>query len=278
MAIERPPADGVARLAGSALARLVFLVVIPEGNLRLLLGELVLDESILWQETLPGNATWSHILKRGTALRLTALDDAPNVGALLLNADNFSERLNLPDTLKAQHIARLTTGAVLYSDMARILCSITHDTVGWHDPLGGCSDAAMVAAKYGALGYQQARNSWHQNALDGFLIELAKYGLGPRDLGMNVNFFSKVEVEDDGSMHFITGNAVAGDYVELRAEMNTLLILNSCQHSMDPAREYAARRVELTLKRVPAVAAEDVCRLFRTENQRGFTLTERYFQ
>ncbi len=118
---------------------------------------------------LHGASTWSHVLKRGTALRLTAVADHANVGALFLNADNPAERLNLPDTLKAQHIARLTAGAVLYSDMGRILCSITEDTLGWHDPLGGCSDAAMVAAKYGALSYQQAHNDWHQNALDGFL-------------------------------------------------------------------------------------------------------------
>ena len=236
-----------------------------------------LNASILWEETLPGSSTWSHILKRGTALRLEALEDNCNVGAIMLNADNLSERLNLPDTLKAQHIARLTTGAVLYSDMARILCSITDDTLGWHDPLGGCSDAALVASKYGDLSYQQARNEWHQNALDGFLIELEKYGLGPRDLMMNINFFSKVEVLDDGSMHFVTGNAVAGDYVELRAEMNTLVILNSCQHPMDPSSTYASKQVELTLKRVPNPGPNDPCRTFRPENARGFTLTDRYF-
>ena len=235
------------------------------------------SETTLWTETLPGNATWSHVLKRGTALRLTALADAPNAAVMLFNADNFSERLNLPDTLKAQHVARLTTGAVLYSDMARILCSIAADSVGWHDPLGGCSDAAMVKAKYGELSYQQARNEWHQNALDGFLIELAKYGLGARDLVMNINFFSKVEVLDDGSMHFVNANAVAGDYVELRAEMNTLVLINTCQHPMDPSSTYQNKPVELTIKRVAAPTEDDVCRTFRPENARGFTLTERYF-
>ncbi len=239
------------------------------------------DQPTLWQETLSGNSTWSHVLKRGTALRLTALENGPNVAALLFNADNFSERLNLPDTLKAQHIARLTAGAVLYSDMGRILCSITDDTVGWHDPLGGCSDRALVKAKYGESNYQEARNDWHQNTLDSFLIELAKYGLGPRDLMMNINVFSKVEVSDDpdsdGSMNFVTGNAVAGNFVELRAEMNTLILLNSCQHPLDPSPTYASRPVELTIKRVPPPASEDLCRTFRPENSRGFTLTERYF-
>jgi urea carboxylase-associated protein 2 len=236
-----------------------------------------LNSSILWEETLPGSSTWSHILKRGTALRLDALEDNCNVGALLLNADNLSERLNLPDTLKAQHIARLTTGAVLYSDMARILCSITDDTLGWHDPLGGCSDRTLVDKKYGVSTYQKARNKWHQNALEGFLIELEKYGLNSRDLMMNINFFSKVEVHDDGSMHFIPNHSKAGSAVELRAEMNTLVILNTCQHPMDPDPVYAQRPVKLTLKKVEAPGPDDICRTFRPENARGFTLTERYF-
>jgi urea carboxylase-associated protein 2 len=236
-----------------------------------------LNSSILWEETLQGSSTWSHILKRGTALRLTTIEPNTNVSAIFLNADNPFERLNLPDTMKAQHIARLQKGSVLYSDMGRILCSVTDDTVGWHDLLGGCSDATLVARKYGRSTYQADRNYWHQNTLDGFLIELAKYGLSTRDLMMNINLFSKVEVLDDGSMQFVSDHAAAGSAVELRAEMNTLVILNSCQHPMDPAPHYAQKPVTLTLKKVEAPAADDICRTFRPENDRGFTLTERYF-
>jgi urea carboxylase-associated protein 2 len=232
---------------------------------------------VLWEETLLGSSTWSHILKRGTALRIEALEDACNVGAIFLNADNPTERLNLPDSLKAQHIARLTKGSVLFSDMGRVLCSLTDDTLGWHDPLGGCSDDAMVEQKYGKLSYQEGRNLWHVSALDGFLIELAKYGLSSRDLSMNVNFFSRVEVLPDGAMHFVPKFAKAGAAVELRAEMNSLVLLNTCQHPMDPDPNYAQRAVKLTLKKVPAPTAEDLCRTACDENRRGFTLTERYF-
>jgi uncharacterized protein YcgI (DUF1989 family) len=94
---------------------------------------------------------------------------------------------------------------------------------------------------------------------------------------MNVNFFSKVEVHDDGSMQFIPNHCAAGSAVELRAEMNTLIILNTCQHPMDPDPIYAQRPVKLTLKRVDPPAPDDPCRTFRPENTRGFTLTERYF-
>jgi urea carboxylase-associated protein 2 len=235
------------------------------------------DPSILWEETVEPGATWSHVLKRGTALRITDLDGGANVGAIFHNFELPAERYNMPDTLKAQHIARLTKGFVLYSDMGRVLCSITEDSVRWHDPIGGCSNAALVAAKYGEARYQEHRNDCHKNAHDSFLMELGKWGLGPRDLTANVNFFSRVDVGADGAMTFHEGNSRAGDFVELRAEMNTLAILNTCQHPLDPNPKYTPKAVRLAIRRVPAAAADDPCRVSRPENGRGFTLTERYF-
>ncbi len=99
------------------------------------------DTPVLWEETVQGGATWSHVLKRGTALRLTDIEGGANAGALFYNFECPVERYNMADTLKAQHIARLTAGLVLYSDMGRVLCSVTGDTAGWHDPIGGCSNA-----------------------------------------------------------------------------------------------------------------------------------------
>jgi uncharacterized protein len=235
------------------------------------------DSPILWEETVPGGATWSHVLKRGTALRITDTEGGANAGALFYNFECPVERYNMPDTLKAQHIARLTSGFVLFSDMGRILCSVTDDSVGWHDPLAGCSDAALVAERYGPGSYQDCRNDSHKNALDSFLVELAKWGLGPRDLVPNVNFFSRVSVAGDGSMHYHPGNSKAGDSVELRAEMNVLVILNTCQHPLDPAPAYAPKPVHLAIRGAGPPGLDDPCRISRPENGRGFTLTERYF-
>jgi uncharacterized protein len=235
------------------------------------------ETPILFEEMVQPGASWSHVLKRGTALRITDLEGGANVGAMLYNFECPVERYNMPDTLKAQHIARLTAGFVLYSDMGRILCSITHDTAGWHDPLGGCSNSTTLHARYGEARYQEHRNDCHKNGLDSFLVELGKWGLGPRDLTANINFFSRVAVADDGAMSFLPDNSKAGDYVELRAEMNVLAILNTCPHPLDPSPTYAPKPVQLSIRRVPAAAADDPCRLSRPENGRGFTLTERYF-
>jgi uncharacterized protein len=235
------------------------------------------DTSVLFEETVQPGASWSHVLKRGTTLRITDLEGGANAGALFYNFECPVERYNMADTLKAQHIARLTKGFVLYSDMGRILCSIVDDIVGWHDPLGGTSNAAMVSARYGEARYQEYRNDFHRNGRDSFLIELAKWGLGARDLVANVNFFSRVDVADDGAMSLAPGNSQAGGYVELRSEMNVLTILNTCPHPLDTKPKWEPKPVLLSIRRAEPVAADDPCRLSRPENGRGFALTERYF-
>ena len=232
---------------------------------------------VLFEDVVREGATWSHVLKRGTALRITDTLGGANVGALFYNWENTAERYNMPDTLKAQHIARLTRGFVLYSDMGRVLCSITEDTVGWHDPLSGCANAGQVRAKYGEGRYQQRWNNCVKNAYDAFVIELAKYGMTARDLPAPVNFFSRVVVDETGAMTFVPDHSRAGDAVELRAEMNVLVVLNTCQHPLDPNPRYEPKPVALSVRRVPPPGPDDLCRTSRPENERGFTLTERYF-
>jgi urea carboxylase-associated protein 2 len=233
--------------------------------------------TVLFEDIIQPGATWSHVLKRGTAIRMTDIEGGVNAGGIFYNWESPTERYNMPDTLKAQHIAHLTRGHVLYSDMGRILCSITEDTAGWHDPLGGCSNAAMAEAKYGEARYQEHRNECIKNPYDGFVVELAKYGLSARDMAAPVNFFSKVVVDKDGNMQFVTNHSRAGTMIELRAEMNVLVILNTCQHPMDPKPRYGPKPVSIVVRKVPVPASDDLCRLSRPENTRGFILTERYF-
>jgi urea carboxylase-associated protein 2 len=240
-------------------------------------AELQVADPILWEDTIAPGASWSLILRRGEALRLEDIWGGANVAALFYNFDCPVERYNMPDTLKAQHIAHLTKSHVIYSDMGRILCSITEDTCGWHDPLGGYNDAQLVAAKYGRADYQEHRNEWHRNTHDNLLEELMKYGLGLRDLGPPINFFSKVRVEFDGSMTFMTDNSKAGDCVRLRAEMNLLVVLDTGQHPLDPNPKYDPKPVHFSVRRAAPVAADDPCRLSCPENARGFINTERYF-
>ncbi|HQS59152.1 MAG: urea carboxylase [Gallionellales bacterium 35-53-114] len=232
----------------------------------------------LWEETIPGAAHWSFQMKRGNALRLTDIEGGANLSVLFYNMEEKLERYNMPDTLKAQHTAHLTKGFVCYSDMGRVLASVIEDSCGWHDTICGMSNAALVEAKYGKADYQQQRNAMHRNARDSMLIELGKWGLGKRDIVPNVNFFSKVSADEAGGLHYQPGHSKAGAYVELRFEMNVLVVLSACQHPLDPATQYSPKPVHLQAWHCGTADADDYCRNFRPENVRGFYNTELLFR
>jgi uncharacterized protein len=235
------------------------------------------ESSIRFRDFVAGGANWSHVLKRGTTLRLIDPFGGANASALFYNSENLSERYNMPDTLKAQHISHLREGCALYSDMGRVLVSIPKDTCGWHDTITGHSTAEIVRHKFGEGTFQQCRNEFHRNARDNFLMELGKYNLGIRDLGPNVNFFSKVIAETEGVLKFIPDHSKPGAFVDLRSEMHTLVILNTCIHPLTTATKYEPKPIHLVVFDSPSIAQDDPVLRFRPENERGLTITERYF-
>lgn len=232
---------------------------------------------MLWEEEIPGGSHWSAVLRRGVTLRVTAAGDDANVAALFYSREQPLERYNMADTLKAQHIAHLTAGCVCYSDMGRILCSITADTCGWHDPLCGLTDAASIAARYGATRFQEQRNQRFVSGRDAMLVELGKYGLGERDLIANINFFSKVVVNESGALQLAGGHSRAGQHVDLRFEMDTIVLLHAGPHPLAAAPNYAPPAIRLQARRSPPVAADDPCRTRCPENARGYINTERMY-
>jgi len=233
---------------------------------------------VLWEERVMPGAHWSGLLRRGVTMRIMDVTGGANVSVLLYNYDDPLERYNMPDTLKAQHTAYLTKDYVCYSDMGRILCSITEDTFGWHDTICGVSNAEMVEKKYGKTRYQELRNDYYKNGYDSLLTELGKYGLGKRDFGATINFFSKVTVDEQGALKFHTGLAKPGAYVDLRFEMNTLVVMTTCPHPLDPNPQYAPREVHLTAWHSRPLARNDPCRRKCPENERGFRNTEMWMR
>lgn len=216
---------------------------------------------------------WSLLMRRGTALTLTDIAGGVNAAVLFYNPENLLERYNAPDTLKCQHTFRLTAGHCLYSDMGRIFCGIERDSFGWHETVCGTSNAAQIAEQFGSLNYQQARNERHQNGYDSFLIELAKYGLGKRDMAANVNFFAKVSASDEGDLT-LEQQGEAGATVTLRFAMDTLVIVHTCPHPLSDSSEYPrqALGIELDAQRLPL---PEIC-LQREENRRGLHNNQLY--
>lgn len=232
---------------------------------------------LIWKEMLPGGAHWSGVIRRGTVLRLTDLTGGANVAMLVNNLEVKNERYNMPDTLKAQKTAFLTHPNMCFSDMGRVMCSVIADTCGWHDTIGGISNARSIKTKYGDKNYQQAHNDYYKNGFDSLVNELEKWGLNESDLVPNLNWFSKVRVEEDGTMTFVEQNSKAGDYVDLRFEMDCIVCLSTAQHPMDPSSQYNPKPIEISVYNALKVSKDDVCRRFRDENERAFYNTKVFY-
>lgn len=219
---------------------------------------------------IPGASHWSFRIRKGMQLRLTDIDGGVNVGMLFYNPENLLERYNAPDTLKAQHTFKLTRGNCLYSDMGRIFCSIIEDSVGWHETICGNSTSASVIQRFGEKSYQQAHNDWNQNGYNAFLVELAKYGLGKKDVAANLNLFSKATVDADGNLSYVEQHSAAGDQLVLRFEMDTLVLLHTCPHPLYPAGEYPRKALQVAFEKAAPIDDQDPCVNHCPENERGF--------
>jgi len=234
------------------------------------------DKKPLYLDTIAGGCHWSFRVKKGKTLRLTDLEGGANVGMLFYNPYDLLERYNAPDTLKCQHTFKLTRGHCLYSDMGRIFCSITEDSFGWHDTVCGNLNKHTLAGRWGVKTYQEAKNDWTLNGFDSFLVELAKYGLGKKDLAANLNLFSKVITDDEGNLSLDSNAAKAGAFIDLRFEMDTLVVFHTCPHPLNQTSEYPRKPVEYAFYDSEPVADDDYCKNSRPENQRGFQNTWLY--
>jgi urea carboxylase-associated protein 2 len=206
-------------------------------------------------------------------LRITARGDDANVAALFYSREQPLERYNMADTLKAQHTAMLTRGCVAYSDMGRVLFGITADSCGWHDPLCGLTDDLHLRARFGGTRFQEQRNERHISGRSAMLVELGKHGLGERDLMSNINFFSKVTVDDAGALHRHAGHSRAGDFMDLRFEMDCIVLLHAGLHPLDERLRHDPPGIGLLAWKSPPIADDDPCVTRCPENTRGYRNT-----
>jgi uncharacterized protein len=224
---------------------------------------------IIHREIVPGGWYWTIGVARGQGLRIVNRDGSSSVAMVAWNAADRSERINYPDTVKVQWSAALRKGRVILTDMGHVAWSIIEDTSGAHDTLAGGSTAASNRAVYG--------EGAHRNTRDNFIGAAAKLGLDRRDIPPCVTFFAPVGVEDDGHFVWYREKRRAGDFVELRAELDLVVALSNCPHPLDPSTAYAPAPIEAILFRAASPAAGDPCRTGGAEAKRAFEFTDRLF-
>jgi urea carboxylase-associated protein 1 len=186
-------------------------------------------------KVVPAGEYWMHVVRKGEALRIVDLEGNQAVDTLFFNFDDPAEHYSASDTIREQGNLYLSTGTTLMSDLCRAMLTITADTVGRHDTIGGACSTESNTVRY-AL----EKKAMHA-CRDSFLLAVAEndhYGLSKRDIANNINFFMNVPVTPDGSLTFADGLSAPGKYVELVAEMNVIALISNCPQLNNPCNAY----------------------------------------
>jgi urea carboxylase-associated protein 1 len=194
-----------------------------------------LDRSAaLRDELVAAGEPWMGTVAAGQILRIVDLEGNQAVDTLFYNANDTEERYSAVDTIRGQRNIYLTTGSALRSNLGVTMLTIIEDTCGRHDTLGGACSAESNTVRY-ALDKR-----YMHSCRDNFLLALAHhdYPLSKRDLPSNINFFMNVPVTAEGGLQFADGISAAGRYVQLRAQMDVLVLISNCPQLNNPCNAY----------------------------------------
>jgi urea carboxylase-associated protein 1 len=187
-------------------------------------------------------------LRKGQTVRIVDEEGNQSADTLFFNAHDYSDRYSAQDTIREQGNIYLTTGTRLLSSEGNVLLTIVADTCGRHDTLGGaCStESNMVRYALEKRHMHACRQSFVKGILDW------KHGLEKRDIASNVNFFMNVPVTRNGDLSFAKGVSSAGKYVELRAEMDVLMLMSNCPQLNNPCNAFNPTPVRVLIWNAPA--------------------------
>jgi urea carboxylase-associated protein 1 len=203
---------------------------------------------------LPGEAVFRYVIKagdywidtirQGQRLRIVDLEGNQAADTLFFNADDVADRYSAVDTIREQRNVYLSCGSKLLSTSGAVLAEIVADTVGRHDTLGGA-----CATESNTVRYDLEKRTMHA-CRDSYLLALAHHdalGMGKRDLSHNINFFMNVPVTADGGLTFADGLSGPGQYVELAAAMNIIVLISNCPQLNNPCNAYNPTPLEVMI-------------------------------
>src|SRR6202045_3441974 len=201
------------------------------------------SEDAVFDYILPSGEGWMHEIKSGQRFRIVDLEGNQAVDTLFYNARDRTDRYSAQDTIREQGSIYLTTGTKLISTEGNVLLTIVADTCGRHDTLGGACAAESNMVRYALE--KRSMHACRQSFLKG--IQQWKHGMEKRDITSNINFFMNVPVTPEGGLTFEDGVSDAGKYVELRAEMDVLMLISNCPQLNNPCNGYNPTPIQILI-------------------------------
>lgn len=199
-------------------------------------------DDALFRDVVPAGDYYLKVVKKGQTVRILDLEGNQAADTLFYNANDPSERYSAIDTIREQGNVYLTAGTKILSEQGNVMLEIVADTCGRHDTLGGA-----CATESNTVRYSIDKKCMHA-CRDSWLLAVAEneeLGMSKRDITHNINFFMNVPVTEEGGLTFADGISGAGKYVELKAHMDTIVLMSNCPQLNNPCNAYNPTSVEV---------------------------------
>jgi hypothetical protein len=200
-------------------------------------------ENATYRAVVQAGEPWIREIPKGAYFRIVDLEGNQAVDTLFYNAHDYSDRYSAQDTIRNQRNIYLTAGTRLMSSAGHVMMTIVADTCGRHDTLGGACATESNMVRYALE--KRYMHACRQSFLKA-IVEW-EHGMDKRDITSNINFFMNVPVTPEGELNFEDGVSAPGKYVELRAEMDVLVLISNCPQLNNPCNGYNPTPIEVLI-------------------------------
>lgn len=181
---------------------------------------------------------------QGETIRIVDVEGNESADTLFFDLHEPSEHYSAVDTVREQGNVYLSTGTILRSNKNQPMLTITADTCGRHDTLGGA-----CASESNTVRYDLEKRFMH-SCRDNWMLALSEhpeFGIDKRDISHNINFFMNVPITPEGGLSFADGISGPGKYVEMQADKDVLVLISNCPQLNNPCSGYNPTPLEIVV-------------------------------
>ncbi len=176
----------------------------------------------------------------GETIRITDPMGEQVADLTAFSRDDKREWLSSGRSIDYANTIALTEGHTLYSNRSTPMLVITADTVGRHDFLLAPCSPEMFQRLHGVEGE-------HPSCFMNLAGALEPYGIEPDRIPTAFNVFMNVNVLPSGELRIDPPPSNAGDYIELRAEIDLIVGLTAC--SAEQTNNGSFKPIDVSVRR-----------------------------
>lgn len=190
-------------------------------------------------DIIPARGHASLELHRGQTLRVIDMEGKQVVDLVAVSAMDKGEKLSCVYSNVLNGTWKITKGHTLYTDRANPILFLKEDSVGLHYTGGGFCTEELNYLRF------KVRNT--ENCGDNLRRAFEPFGIEREGFNFDscFNIFMNLTFEPDGSMKLDEPLSRSGDYVDLKAEMDTIIAISNCPQDRNPCNGFKPTAVRI---------------------------------